>query len=114
MLLSALMLQSCATLFTGTRDKIKFESDPPGAAVQLNGIDVGTTPCEVAVRRKLKAPMATIKKEGYELRTFELTNKLNGVSIINLFNLLGWGIDCASGAVKKYDQKAYSIKLDKK
>jgi hypothetical protein len=35
------------------------------------------------------------------------------VSILNFGNLLGWGIDIVTGAVFKYDRKAYDIELTK-
>jgi hypothetical protein len=35
------------------------------------------------------------------------------VSILNLGNILGWGIDIVTGAVFKYDRKAYDIELTK-
>ena len=41
-------------------------------------------------------------------------SKFNGVSILNLFGLLGWGIDAATGSLKKYDTKVYNITLDEK
>ena len=35
----------------------------------------------------------------------------NAVSILNLTNLLGWGIDFATGALNKFDKKGYDITL---
>ncbi|MFN3795845.1 MAG: hypothetical protein ACK4RX_14410, partial [Chitinophagaceae bacterium] len=52
------------------------------------------------------------KLEGYEARLITLSTEFNVVSILNLGNLLGWGIDAISGAVKKYDRKVYDITLD--
>jgi hypothetical protein len=49
--------------------------------------------------------------DGYETRLVTLDKELNLVSIINLGNLFGWGIDVLSGAVMKYDRKAYDLKL---
>ena len=41
----------------------------------------------------------------------EFTNPLNTPinNDINLFDLLGWGIDAATGAMTKPDQRAYEI-----
>ena len=55
-----------------------------------------------------------MKKDGYENKVFTLDSKFNGVSILNLFGLLGWGIDAATGSLKKYDTKVYNITLDEK
>lgn len=43
-----------------------------------------------------------------------LDSKFNSVAIINLFGILGWGIDAATGSIKKYDTKVYNISLDEK
>ena len=37
----------------------------------------------------------------------------NGIAILNLFSILGWGIDFATGALNKFDTKGYDITLDK-
>ena len=37
----------------------------------------------------------------------------NAVSVINLFDVLGWGIDAATGAMMKPDQRAYEIMFAK-
>ena len=111
---AVLTLQSCATLFTGTKDTIKFQSEPSGATVKVNGNTVGTTPCEVKVKRKLKAPEATISKDGYTDQNFTLTNELNPVSFLNLLSPIHWGIDLATGSVKRYDRREYSATLIKK
>jgi hypothetical protein len=49
--------------------------------------------------------------DGYETRIITLDKELNVVSILNLGNLFGWGIDALSGAVMKYDRRSYDIKL---
>lgn len=35
------------------------------------------------------------------------------MSVLNLGNLLGWGIDVLSGAIYKYDKKSYDFTLSK-
>lgn len=109
-----LSLQSCATIFTGTRDTIHFESQPSGAKVQIEGLDVGRTPVDVSVKRSINDKTATMLLEGYESRTFVLSKEFNAVSVLNLFGLLGWAIDAATGSVMKYDRKAYTIELEPK
>ncbi len=110
----AISTTSCATLFTSSKQSITFESTPPGAKVQVNGIDMGVTPVTIPIRKKLESPTITMKKEGYETRTFELEQSLSTASIFNLANLLGWGIDAASGKIMKYDQKIYNMELEPK
>ena len=110
----ALSLTSCATIFTGTSDAITFNSTPEGAKVFEAGIEKCTTPCTYKVSRSLSQKNIEMKKDGYENKVFTLDSKFNGVSILNLFGLLGWGIDAATGSLKKYDTKVYNITLDEK
>lgn len=114
LLVGAFSLTSCATIFTGTSDAITFNSTPEGAKVYEAGIEKCTTPCTYKVSRSLSQKTVELRKEGYENKVVGLDSKFNGVSILNLFGLLGWGIDAATGSLKKYDTKVYEIKLDQK
>ena len=107
------LMTSCATIFTGTKDIIRFDSNPQGAKVYIDGIQVCITPCTTSVRRSLSEKLAEIKLDGYETRVIGLSQEFNTVSIINLGNLLGWGIDVATGSLMKYDRKGYDIELEK-
>lgn len=106
-------LQSCATLFTGTKDVITINSEPPGARVEFNGNMVGRTPYTGPVKRNTSAPIVTLKMDGYETRSFELGSKLNVISLLNVINLFGFIVDGVTGAIFVYDPKVYTIQLDK-
>ena len=113
MTVASVLLTSCATIFTGTKDRISFKTNVPGATVYINGVEQCKTPCSTNVKRKLGDTEVEIKLDGYETRLITLDKEFNIVSVINLGNLLGWGIDAISGAVMKYDRKAYDIDLKK-
>jgi len=106
-------LTSCATIFTGTSDKIYFESSPKKAKVMVNGIEKCKTPCTTAIKRSMNPETVTLQLEGYDTRSIQLEQSMNAVSFLNLLNILGWGIDAATGAMKKYDPKTYVLDLDK-
>lgn len=108
------LFSSCATLFTGTRDKITFNTTPAGAIIYIDGVEQCKTPCTMDVKRSLNYTDVEFKLDGYETRLITLSKELNLVSIINLGNLFGWGIDALSGAILKYDRKSYDITLDHK
>ena len=110
-LIALFLMTGCATIFTGTRDRISFVSTPSGAVIYKDGIEICTTPCNYNVKRSLNDTEVEFKLDGYETRLITLDKELNLVSIINLGNLFGWGIDALSGAVMKYDRKSYDIKL---
>jgi len=115
-LLAATMfiMSSCATLFTGTKDTIRFNTEPQGATIYIDGVEQCKTPCTLKVKRDINDTDVELKLDGYETRLITLSTEFNVVSILNLGSLLGWGIDAISGAVMKYDRKAYDIILDSK
>jgi len=111
MTLIALTLSSCATIFTGTKDTISFNTKPEGATIYLDGLELCKTPCHVPVRRSINDTDIEVKLDGYNTRLITLNKELNLISIINLGNLVGWGIDALTGALMKYDRKSYNLEL---
>jgi hypothetical protein len=104
-LLVMLMTSSCATVFNGSRQKVMITSNPAGAEVYLNGKNTGlVTPCEIKVKRKVKAGPETeknvqhyvLKKDGYH--DYELKDRRHissgatiGNSVAGLFGgLMIW------------------------
>ena len=110
---ASLLMTSCATVFTGTKDRITFNSTPSGATIYKDGVEQCKTPCTIRVKRSIGDTDIEYKLDGYETRLITLDKEFNIVSVINLGNLLGWGIDALSGAVMKYDKKTYDITLSK-
>jgi hypothetical protein len=106
-------ISSCATIFSGTKDRIYFTTNVPGARVLIDGVEVCKTPCNENITRKIGESQIEFKLEGYETKVINLSKSFNVVSILNFGNLIGWGIDIATGAVFKYDKKAYDIELSK-
>ena len=111
-LLGLVIFQSCATLFTGTSDKVNIQTQPAGAKIEVNGVPVGTTPSLITLKRSGNA-IIVLKKDGYIDKSFAPQKSFNPVSIINLGNILGWVIDAATGSIQQYEQKAYSLDLEK-
>lgn len=111
--LAVVSLTSCATIFTGTRDNIAFNTTPASATVSINGIEKCTTPCVVPVKRSLGTTTVQISKDGYQSKIFNPDKKFNAVTLLNILlgGIIGGGIDCASGAASKYDTKNYNIEL---
>ena len=109
------LLNSCATMFFGTSQKVSITSTPAGADVYINGVAANKqTPCEVSIKRKAKPTEHNgknqynyvLKKNGYQ--DFLLTDnaKFNYVSLINIYWLgLPYIIDGPDGAIWKYEKK---------
>jgi hypothetical protein len=108
------IFNGCATLFTGTKDRISFDSNPQGAKVLIDGIEVCKTPCEAKVKRSISDKAVEFKLDGYSTKVITLDNTFNVVSVLNLTDIVGWGIDILTGAVMKYDRKSYTVDLEKK
>lgn len=113
MLIAVLSLSSCATLFTGTTQKLTITSDPPGADVVINGVNKGQTPVTVDVKKELSGQPIDLKKDGYNASQFSPTTTFNTTSILNIFFPLGFVVDALTGSLMKYNPTSYQIKLEK-
>ena len=114
-LVSTIIINGCATIFTGSSDNINFTSNPSGAKIVLDGLDIGKTPATLEIKRSgFKDKEITLKLDGYEDRTFLLQKEFNAIAILNFAGILGWFVDFATGSVMKYSQLAYNVDLDPK
>jgi len=111
LLIVTLIFNSCGTVF-GSKKLVRLEAkDLQGVTVLVNGLEKGQAPMSI----KLKADdMITYEKEGYSSKTVVVDSKFNTISILNLTNLLGWGIDIITDSLKVPDTKFYTVTLDKK
>jgi len=102
---TVLLLNGCATIFKGTSNNVDFSSDPSGAKVYVNGNLMGTTPVKLKLESK-KVYNIEFKKEGFETKTFTITNHV-GVGWVILDILVGLipvVVDAATGAWYSLDQ----------
>lgn len=114
LLVVLLFMSSCASILTGTKDTIRFDSKPQGATIYIDGLEVCKTPCVTKVKRSLSEKLVEIKLENFETRVIALDRTFNAVSVLNMFGLIGWGIDAATGSLMRYDRKGYDIELKEK
>ena len=107
----------CSTIITGAKQKVFFDSDPQGALVKMNGIELGETPFEATVQR-MNAPVLTFSKEGYQLATRDMTTEIDPWFWGNIIlgGVIGSTTDLAAGSVRKYDDRYFAklIPEDKK
>ena len=112
------MFTSCATIFCGTRAKITIDSTTPVEKANLtvdgNKYRNITFPYTVKVRRGFDYSDVKAEAEGYEPVYFQVYKSFNPVSVINLCDILGWGIDAATGAITKPEKKYYEIEFEEK
>ncbi len=91
-------LASCATMMSGSTQKVQLVSDPPGAVAKVAGREV-TTPATLELRRSSNYRV-TFEKEGYESTHREIARKVNPQVWWNLLTggLPGMLVDLSSGA----------------
>lgn len=109
----ALLMSSCCTVFKGSKESVHIVTNPPGATVEVNGIERGTTPIDLSLKKGFNGQTVVLKKQGYERRTIVPETSFDAVSIVNLLFWPGFIIDAATGAMMKYDPKAYELDLKK-
>jgi hypothetical protein len=104
----ALVLNSCATIFSGTKAGVSVKGSPETAKVYLNGNYEGTAPTKVRVSKKAlknNQTSITIEKEGYLGQEVVLTRKVKVGALIGniVFTgiVVGNVIDFATGAIYK-------------
>ena len=109
MALSMMLSSSCASIFTGSKRNVLFETEPPGAKVFVNGFEKGTTPVQLKVKAEDRIDFRLDK---YKERVVVMDSKFNLVSILNGFSIIGWGIDALSGSLKRVDTKYVKVTLE--
>jgi hypothetical protein len=102
----------CATLLAPKTHPLSLASEPHGAQVFVNGVNMGSTP----LRLELKADQTytiEFRKEGYENQTHIVHSKVGAgwVIVDVLFGLVPVIVDAATGAWNKLDQESVEAVL---
>lgn len=95
-----LLTSSCATIVSGSKQNVKFASNPSSAKIFIDEVEVGKTPFEIKLARKSEHQVL-IKLEGYQTYQTTLTKKFNGWFVGNILigGLIGLIIDPITGAM---------------
>ena len=73
-----------------------------------------TFPYTTKIRRGFDETVVKAESPAYTTETVIINKSFNAVSVINLLNILGWGIDAATGAMTKPEFKFYQIDFQPK
>lgn len=111
LLVLAILLSSCGTLFTGTSDLVAINTTPADAKVTVDGMYMGVSPVTVSLKRD-KDHMIVVQKDGYKDATAILTRSFNAVSILNLLSPICWIVDLVTGGLWKFEHSAMSVNLE--
>lgn len=102
------LVSGCATVVTGTTQKVPVKSEPSGANVNVNGKENHVTPVTLNLTRKTNY-ILIISKEGFKTAVVKITGQLNPL-LAGEFAVPGGsvlaGADVVSGA-------GYDLKPDK-
>jgi hypothetical protein len=104
----------CATLLAPKTHPLSLASEPQGAQVYVNGVNMGMTP----VKLELKADQnytIEFRKEGYETQSHIVNSQVGAgwVIVDVLFGLVPVIVDAATGAWNKLDQESVEAVLYK-
>ena len=85
---SVWLLSGCASIFSGTTEKLTFNSVPDGATIAVANragasVHSGPAPATVVLKRgsayfKSEAYMVTVSMPGYKTQTINITGSMNG------------------------------------
>lgn len=100
MLLSIIIITSCATIVHGTRQSIGIASNPTNAHVWVDKIFMGTTPLVVDMSRK-DNHFVRIEMMGYQPYEIVFSKKVSGWIFGNIVfgGVIGLAIDAISGGI---------------
>ncbi len=111
-------LAGCASVTSGTSQKLTVATDPTGADCKLTVKDVaiGTvspTPGSIAVKRAGDSIRVICSKDGYRDATYLNKPGLNAATLGNIIlgGVVGLAVDAASGANNKYEE-VMTIRLE--
>ena len=112
-----LSLTSCATIFCGSRAKVILDSEEPinkEVTLVVDGRKYRNVvfPHTMKIKRGFDETVIKAIAEGYKPSVVYIDKTFNPVSVINLFDLLAWGIDAATGAMMKPEFKFYEFEFE--
>jgi uncharacterized protein YceK len=92
------LLFGCATIFSGSTQKISYSSEPSGAKVYVNGKYMGNTPFELNMRKN-KSYTIEFRKKGYSSKSVLINNNVGtGWVVLDVLGgLVPVIIDAATG-----------------
>ncbi|MFC2089914.1 SHOCT domain-containing protein [Bacteroidota bacterium] len=112
----AALATSCATVLTGSTQRVTIDSTPQGAEIIIDGQLMGTTPAKITMQRDINALVDDAKfielnYPGYYPEGYRLGTELEPICILNVFWLPGFAVDAVTGALMKYDSNYYNFRM---
>ena len=114
LIVPALFVSSgCATIVSGTTQKVSLSSQPSGADAKADGNITVKTPAIITLDRKLDHTIE-FSKEGYKTATVFVRRAFNEMATGNILlgGIIGAGIDAASGSGNKLIPERIDLALE--
>ena len=106
-------LSGCATIISGSTQKVNVTSNPSGAMAKVDGNLAALTPTVFTLERK-QDHTVEVSKEGYRTATVILRHTMNGATAGNILagGVIGIGVDAMSGAMYKLIPDRIDVNLE--
>ncbi|TRX16225.1 PEGA domain-containing protein [Flavobacterium franklandianum] len=113
LLSSSLLLSSCATIISGSKQNVKFASNPSSATIFIDEVEVGKTPFELKLARNSEHDVQ-VKLDGYQTYQTSLTKKFNAWYLGNILigGIIGLIVDPITGAIYNLSPNEINAKLN--
>jgi hypothetical protein len=110
--IAALMANGCATIMTGTTEKIRFTSTPPGATAKVASGQEVTTPGDLDLQRD-RSYEVRFEKEGClpARRSINQTSNNWFIGNVLLGGLIGMLVDSSNGAAYHLEPRVVDATL---
>ena len=111
--LVAILLSGCATIVSGTTQKLNVSSQPSGAEAKVDNTISAKTPAVFTLERRSDHTIE-ISKEGYKSATIMIKRTFNGMATGNILlgGIIGAGVDAASGSMNKLVPERVDVILE--
>ncbi|MCF8226896.1 MAG: SHOCT domain-containing protein [Bacteroidales bacterium] len=110
------MVNGCATILTGTTQRMTIDSTPQGAEIMIDGRIIGTTPAKVRLDRDLNAFLddgkaVELQMNGYVPDGYVIGADIEPTFVLNVLLPFGFALDAVTGAIMRYDSDYYNFRL---
>ena len=115
MALCLFLCSSCATIFCGAKAKVTFDGNvKEDITLTIDGRKHKNVsfPYTTKIARGFDETIVKAEVESYQAEMIYIDKKFNPVAIINLLDVLSWGIDAATGAITKPEFKFYEFEFN--